>query len=811
MRIRDRLASIFAVVVVTGFLLNAASAQTYSDPQPRAQWKAVWIAHPTAPLREPSVFHFRKIVQLSSKPEHFRVHVSADNRFVLFVNGSRIGEGPARADLAHWRYETFDVAPALKGGDNVIAALVWQHGIYAPKSQFSDRAAFMMEADTAAEAAVTTDETWDVEQETAHTFLPRQPDNFWDGYYVAGPGDRIDAANANWDWKTAHNESRGRWVKAVPAMRENIYRSASSASSRAIAFESSWALVPDPLPQMEYSPTSVGHVVRTDLPSASAFPGSPVSIPPRTSATILIDRDAVTTAFPELTVSGGKGAEVTLRYAESLYDEKHGRYNRNSVARLQLLTPIRDEFIPDGAENRTFSTLFWRTWRYLELKVKTADQPLQLDSMRAYFSAYPFVEQAKINADDPDLTKVWEICWRGARLGAHENYVDTPFWEQLQYIGDTRIQSLISYTVANDDRLAVQALRAFDDSRQPDGLTQSRYPAVLPQYIPPFSLLFVNMLHDYWMYRPNQAVVQELLPGTRATLQWFLGRQRTDGFLEKLPYWRFIDTPAGHEGEWPPMDAEGRSSLQTLQFLGALLDAAEMEEAIGEHKYAELYRSKAKLASDAVYGRCWNSKYRLIADTPEQKNYSQHANLYAVLFDVVPRDQQAEVMRKVLAPDVPTYRQAGTPDLAHVSYFFTFYLARAMQHVGFGDDYLQVIKPWREMSAKGLTSTPEYAEPTRSDTHAWSAHPAYDLLTIVAGIAPAAPGFSKVRVSPGLGALKEFSALMPHPAGEIETSYKRTDDGINAVIKLPKGLSGTFVWNGREYDLKEGMQTIHAK
>ena len=115
------------------------------------------------------------------------------------------------------------------------------------------------------------------------------------------------------------------------------------------------------------------------------------------------------------------------------------------------------------------------------------------------------------------------------------------------------------------------------------------------------------------------------------------------------------------------------------------------------------------------------------------------------------------------------------------------------------------------MPARGLTSTPEYPDPTRSDTHAWSAHPAYDFLTIVAGIAPAAPGFSKVRITPGLGAQKEFSATMPHPAGNIETSYKRTGSSVDAVITLPKGLSGTFLWNGREYALNEGAQAIHAK
>ena len=106
--------------------------------------------------------------------------------------------------------------------------------------------------------------------------------------------------------------------------------------------------------------------------------------------------------------------------------------------------------------------------------------------------------------------------------------MDTPYYEQLQYVGDTRVQALISYAVAGDDRLALQALRAFDQSRIPEGLTRSRYPSSLPQTIPTFSLLWIGMVHDYWQYRPNPEPARASLPGTRTVLDWFAqpGRPR---------------------------------------------------------------------------------------------------------------------------------------------------------------------------------------------------------------------------------------------------------------------------------------------
>jgi alpha-L-rhamnosidase len=121
------------------------ASSLFAEQPPTITWKAHWIACPNAPAREAGVYRFRKSVNLASAPKAFKVHVSADNRFILYVNGQRIGEGPARGDLFHWRYETFDLAPALKPGDNVVSALVWNFGARAPLAQMSNRTGFVLQ------------------------------------------------------------------------------------------------------------------------------------------------------------------------------------------------------------------------------------------------------------------------------------------------------------------------------------------------------------------------------------------------------------------------------------------------------------------------------------------------------------------------------------------------------------------------------------------------------------------------------------------------------------------------------------------
>jgi alpha-L-rhamnosidase len=793
----------FAAVVALSLsaLISQAQSSTQPDP-PQRDWTASWITHPTAPLREPIVLHFRRILTLTSVPASYRVRVSADNRFILYVNGNRIGDGPARGDLTHWRYEIFDLATQLHAGQNLITATVWNFGIFAPIAQMSDRTAFLLESEADGPTSISTPDGWLVEEEKGHHPLDRSTVTF-KTYMAAGPGEEIDAARYDWNWNSP-SANAPTSVPAASPMRDSIFPGVNKAHSAEVTGDNPWGLVPDALPHMEYTPTSAGEVVRTNLPELRGFPETPITIPPNTEFHLLLDRKTLTTAYPQLTVSNGKGAHIRLTYSEALYDKNNQKGDRDAVGDRSALG-LTDSFLPDGGAHRTFEPLWWRTWRYLGLDITTGSTPLTLDALTAQFTAYPFEERATFKSSDPDLDKIWEISWRTARLDAHETYMDTPYYEQLQYIGDTRIQALISYSVAGDDRLARQALSAFDDSRFPDGLTRSRYPSSLPQTIPTFSLLWIGMLHDYWMYRPASAPVRSSLPGTRNVLGFFARYEQPDGLLREVPWWSFIDWVQNKQ-VIPTYSKSSESCMTTLEYLGALDDAADLERNLGDSGLADRYRSRATHVRSGIYDQCWSSDRGLIADNPDRKIFSQQANILSILYDVIPKENQRAALRKILAIEPGT-----TPDgVLSASYYFRFYLARALDHAGMADDYLQSLEPWRKLLPLHFSTWPEVPGDTRSDSHAWSAHPIYDMLTLVAGVEPASPGFASVRIAPHLGNLTALSASYPHPTGPISILYKLDGPALGATITLPGKLAGTFEYHGRTWPLAPGVNQINA-
>ena len=783
-------------------LLAAAVVTSAAQLGPEAEkglWHAQWITAANAPQRDGVVLRFRKVFELSQVPAHFVVRVSADNRFILSVNQHEVGRGPALSDLAHWKYENYDLAPMLHPGRNELAATVWNFGALTQLAQISDRTAFVLAAEDEAQRIVDTDETWEVEEDKGVQALAT-PVAVLRSYYVAEPAERIDGAGFDWSWNDA-SSSHVHWAKAE-AIGNAVERGA-------VLQNNNWELIADSLPPMQMELTAVGHVVRSSGVEASGnFPDGTLEIPAHTKATLLVDQSHLTTAYPEVTVSGGTGSTIRLTYAEALVNDKGEKGNRNEVAGKHIVG-IFDEFVPDGSSGRKFMPLGWRTWRYLQLDVSTGDEALRIDKLRSWFTAYPFEERGRFESDDPSLAKIWEIGWRTARLDAHETYMDTPYWERMQYIGDTRIQALISYTVAGDDRLARQAIQGFNDSRIPDGITRSRYPSSVVQIIPTFSLLWVGMVHDFWLYRGDTDFVRAQLAGTRSVLDWFVSKQRQDGLLGQIPWWPFVDWGKDFGFGVPPQDADGGSSIVTLQYIEALRYGIALESAFGDSVRVQRYREAESRAVDAVRNSCWNDSYGLLADTPAQKHYSQHANILGVWLDVISPEKRKDALNKIFSTTDPGFAAHGpVPQMTAATYYFRFYLARALDHAGMGDKYLSLLKPWHDMVDLGLTTWAEQPEPTRSDSHAWSAHPNYDFLTIVAGIRPKTPGFASVKLEPHLGSLKHVAAALPTPRGTIEVKYSASANGVAAEIGLPPNTTGELVWKGKALNLHSGYQQL---
>lgn len=795
------------LVLATLATATNAFSQTINPDILSKPWQAYWITTPGAPESDYGVYYFRKNLDLRTVPAQYTVHLSADNRYKLYVNEKLVSVGPSRGDLYFWNFETVDLAPYLKAGSNTLAAVVWNEGAIRPEAQISWRTGFILQGNTPAEWDVNTNESWKCAHDAGYKPLS-SPEVI--GYYVTGPGEFIDMRKTIPAWKKAGFDD-AKWQKAVKA-----YWRTGSPKGLSDAF--GWMLVPSVIPARELSVQRLNSVRTSTLPVPDGFLQKPVplTIPARTRATLLLDQGFLTNAYATLLFSKGKNASIGLKYTEALFipanssrygvkgggymgsETIYGKGNRNEVEG-KIFLGKKDSLISSGMTGQEFTSLYWRTYRYVQLTVVTQDEPLVIDDLYGTFTGYPFTQNATFSADNPSLQPVLDIGWRTARLCAVETYVDCPFYEQLQYIGDTRIQAMVSYYNSGDDRLVRNAINLMDHSRIAEGVTLSRHPSFSPQLIPTFSLWYIGMLYDFWMYRPDSLFVKDKLAGTRDILWFFNKYQQSDGSLKGVPYWLFTDWVEdcpGWNGGVAPIGVDGTSAVLDLQLLLAYQTAARLEQNLGMPAYAEEYGRRATKLQQTIKEKYWDEKKGLFADTPEKNVFSQHANSLAILTGTAGNDQVAALAAKMLSD----------PTLAPASIYFKYYLHLALVRAGMGNDYLSWLGKWFENIEMGLTTWAEDSNVNgaRSDCHAWGASPNIEFYRIVLGIDTDAPGFSRVRIEPRLGNLKHAGGEMPHPAGKISVNYSLEDGKWNASVNLPDNITGTFVWAGKTYALKAG-------
>ena len=784
-----------AVIIIWLFLLpNITSAQSVDSIYLQKQWKANWISVPQINPTGYGVYYFRKDINLPLVPKMYPVHVSADNRYKLFVNEKLVSLGPARGDLQHWNFETVNLAPYLHTGHNIIAAQVWNEGEQRMEANMSLRTAFILQGANDEAQTLNTNSSWKCMMDSSYSPLKVTMAT----YYVAGPGEQVDMKSHISGW-SKYEYSDSNWKNSqvlFPGLPKNYMGAFGSSNG--------WMLVPSIIPQMELTKERPLKLRKAEgISTAGSFPAtqSALIIPANTTATLVLDQTYLTNAYPRIIFSDGKDASISLSYAEGLFTKFPAKENRNDIDG-KIFVGRKDVLFSNGTKEQSFTSLAFRTYRYIEVVVVTKNEPLVIDDLYGTFTGYPFQLNAKLHSQNPELNTMLNIGWRTARLCAFETYTDCPYYEQLQYIGDTRIQGLVSLYNSGDDRLLLNALNQMDHSRQPEGITLSRYPSSTPQYISTFSLWYVGMLHDYMMYGKEVSFIKQKLDGARQVMNYFREYQQADGSLKNVPYWTFTDwvTAADWKDGRGPVGKDGNSCLFDMQLLWAYQLAADMENKIGISAIGILYTQYANQLKNTIRNKYWDSNKKMFSDRAEKDLFSQHANALAILTGMV-NSTEANYIGKQLQADTT---------LTQASIYFKYYLHLALVKAGYGNDYLQWLDKWRENIKMGLTTWAEMSDvnKSRSDCHAWGASPNIEFFRTILGIDSDAPGFSKIKIEPHLGNIKTIGGEMPHPNGKVKVEYDENSGHINAHINLPENTTGKFVWNGKSYPLKAGNNVI---
>ncbi|MFF1571471.1 alpha-L-rhamnosidase N-terminal domain-containing protein [Leifsonia sp. NPDC058292] len=806
-----------------GAAITASPYSAFSD----IAWRAHWIGAtpPTAPSavslgtdqpHEP--FHrtfFRTTVELASVPAAVPARLTADSRYVLFVNGAEIGRGPARSQPRRQRFDEYDLAPFLTPGENSVAILVtyygqptafWQPAV--PNGGLGLDAVLAFEARIGDDWLVT-DDSWRVQRSTAWTSpeldgLDGVPVELFDGRDLP-----LGWQNRGFDdsgWATAslrpaaHIGGFGRTQPPTDPYGALLPRGTASVGGETVSPIDA-RVSPAGLASAEVFANPAEHPVarvRSALDGhdtgADAVVAFPVSAPAGSVLTLDFGRVVVGTVHLELDAAAGTTVDLLYREHPHRSDESQSFSIPRTGAR----------YTARGTED-AFDAVEVNGMRYAHLLV-SGDAVLRGFEVRERL--YPQVGEAFFRSDDPEIDALYTAGIRTVQANAQDAFTDCPTREQRAWVGDGVVHQLVHLTTNQDWRMARNYV-ALGNSPRPDGILPMSVVGEIESSggytIPDWSMHWVHGVHNLYRYLGDADEIRALLPTVERILRWYLPYVDERGTIADVPEWNLVD--------WSSVFVTGRSSILTALWARGLREFAELSRFVGNQgaaAWADDLHARAAAGFEDFWDEARGTYRDHIVDGVPQAPASQAAGATAIVSGLAPHARWESIVAAITDPDTLVVRSwiggaDGSYDQQKIEDqirgvqridwdadrevviaepFYSYLVHDAVAAAGHAGDLVTLMRRWSPFLADGYDTFGEcwgWGTPV----HGWSSTPTKDLVQYVLGVTPGSPGFATVRIAPSLGPLGLVEGSAPTPHGSV---LVRVEDGVVSVESPVDGV-----------------------
>lgn len=769
-----------------------------------AQW--IWDGGEAAPINAYRIFRKTFTPSEAITPKQKIARICADTRYMLSVNGRTIARGPAPSAPDIYAYDEINLGPdLLPGRENVITVVV--NYIGAPTfSYYRNRGGLLFQL-----GDLVSDETWLVakcspwQADSPRLTVQQGHCEYYDANNqpVGMYGGRDEIEPDEWTRAVIVSPAEGgSWKTLEPRdipMADTNYREIATLIEWGNGTPGMGDTIAGQMTNEMLRPLAYGRVERDEL-------GNITITPEGEDIYLLFDFGEEVSGFLDFDIDATSGAggradiayDEGLRIGETLSGLKHDWGGASNVRYADQLT------LRDGRQ--TFQNFSHRAFRYARLAFRGLNAPVTLSIIGIYESTYPVNRRGVFTCSDARLDKIWEIGRRTLELCMDDRFMDCPWRERAQWVGDAKVEALGAHYCFGDNALHRRFLRQIALSQYPDGHTLPVGPGDWEEHqanaIPGFTAIWIHSIWDYYQLTGDCEFCASLQPHALRAIEWLHSQGAGEGgLLTKIPGWNFTD--------WAPGLSNGNDGLRApvnLFYLKALRTASDVSSLADDSAAAERLASQADALAEVFDRLFWNEQRQGWADMSEgghgSDTLSQQTNSLAILYGIGDNARRQVALSRLL--DDPTWTQIGSP-------YFSYYLLGALFASGKHDDALEYIRrKWGMMLDAGATTWWEEFHGRSSRCHAWSIGPTVDLMTQFLGVSEAAPGFKSARVAPHVADLQWAKGIVPTPHGDVAVNWRRAETGFalhvsapSAValeIAVPAGLNDRLSLNGVSLD-----------
>ncbi|WP_394770680.1 family 78 glycoside hydrolase catalytic domain [Lacisediminihabitans sp.] len=821
---------------------------TSPSPFTAISWSGHWIApeQPPTPQNQigfggeipPHEFGrvlYRRTFALDEVPATAPSRLTADSRYVLFVNGTEVGRGPIRSQPRRMRYDEHDLAPFLVTGENTIAILVtyyghatafWQPAI--ANGGLGTDALLVFEA-RLGERLLVSDDSWRVSRSDAWSTFAHGP---LDGV----PVESLDARLLPSDWAQSGFDDSG-WAPSAIVSTTHIGGLARSQPPTdpfgALLPRTIGALGGDTVPPQVVAHSSVGALppwtndnpaervlqvlALVDTAEATELPVT-FDLAAAASHYVRCDFGRVVAGFVEFAVDAPAGTVIDLHYGELPFDPTAG---------LVMSTPRTGaRYIARGSDDR-FTAVELNGLRYLHLVIHAAEPgPITIGDVAVREYLYPRTGDSFFRSDDPQIDALYAAGIRTVDLNSFDAFTDCPTREQRAWVGDGVVHQMVHLATNDDWRLARNYI-TLGDSPRPDGMLPMSVVGEIEAggsvTIPDWALHWVHGVYNLFRHVGDVDELLATLPTVERVLRWYEPYIDRFGTISDVPEWNLVD--------WASVFTTGRSSIVTALWARALAEFAEMSDFVENAGNSRWARARWE-AARAGFEDFWDEERGTYVDhfvgSQRMPAASQAAGATAIVSGLAPRERWSRIadaitdeaslvvrswiggndggydLQKLLDQSNGVQRIDWDVDTEIVlaEPFFSYVVHDAIAAAGRADRIERLIRRWSQFLVNGYDTFGEcwgWGTPV----HGWSSTPTRDLVSYVLGVTPGAPGFTRARIAPALGSLTRAEGSLPTPFGPIAVSI----DGSAVSIESPVPV--TFVaTDGAETELATGRHLV---
>lgn len=780
----DKIRRILPNLVLAMLILNLGRAWAGGWLPEKSRW--IWAQGAERPPN--GYVCFRRNFAQDGEVQSARLRVTADSRYIVYLNGRMAGRGPVLTEPRFKQFDEYDVTDFVRRKANCLAALVLHRGSGSYRVMPA-RGGLLAQLEIVERSGrrqlIGTDTSW--RSLWADAYRSDAPlvtfqfglQEWFDARKMPPDWTSSEFDDSGWDLAAEARNAAKHWPAAleprqVPHLDEKLVRPRQVITWSGFVIPKKNVADEDPARQIEIDYPSFRARARGVDSLTTAQPLAEFRPEGNDGIFLVLDFGRVMLARPTFEIDCQEGVTVDLAWGETL------ALNRVKAWVMEGRQRYAERYITREGRQR-HEAFEGRGFRYLQLNFRRLSRPLKIYAIGAVESRYPVKESSEFVSSDQRLNRIAEICKRTVEVCLQENFVADIKREQNQWIDP--IQTATAFYVYGGIPLLRQYLDQFAKGQYADGMLPSAWPRGADCWdIPWFGFSWVTLAHRYWMHTGDTSLLPQWLDTADRLFEGSRKYRPGNGLMntEFRPYYNWA--------EWEAVDHTGVPAIQNAWLVLALRCAGGMAHGMGQTARANRWRREADDLDRMMQAAFWSEARGAYVDSVHEGRQSsivsQQTTSLMAFAGIGTPERLRSALRTILRPgsaDVPLTMQ------------FRAYHNEGRERLGLEHGIIDDIRArWGRILDLGATTTWETEKALELDQslcHPWTSHPLPFLLRQVLGVSPASPGFRtfSVRVNPM--DLTSARGKVVTPKGPIRVSWQKQAAEIVLELVVPSGTT----------------------